>query len=222
MNQQHFHQKLDEDLGRLKQFLHQSLHDLPPKPNHPDNLRILNLACGNCHEAEILADHFANPPSSSLHSPAESRVELVGVDIRQREIADARARCREYLKDLAQSEGAETAQQRSFEFLAADATMVGSHRELCDPFDVVFLRHQNFWHDRDIWHDIFQQGLEKLSPGGTLILTSYFDREHALALQAVQHLGGELITSVENEASRKLRSAAKSVDKHLAVFRKRL
>ncbi|MEM7148097.1 MAG: class I SAM-dependent methyltransferase, partial [Verrucomicrobiota bacterium] len=204
-------------------LLHQALpNQLPLSPSHPDLVRILDLACGNCHEAETLAHHFSspNPPSPNTPNLNPPTVELVGVDIRQREIADATARCQDYLKKLAQSQGAAQADKHSFEFLAADATKVASHQELSDPFDVVFLRHQNFWHDKEIWHEIFQQGLEKLEPGGTLVLTSYFDREHALALEAVQHLGGELVTTIENPEARSLKTPGKSIDKHLAVFRK--
>jgi chemotaxis methyl-accepting protein methylase len=220
MSQQQFQHSLDQDLARLQRLLDRALQGLDLKQNHPDLTRILNLACGNCHEAETLANHFTSSSNPASPSQSTPQVELVGVDIRQREIADAQARCRQYLKKLSQSQGTRPAAQQSFEFLAADATNVDSHQELSDPFDVVFLRHQNFWNDKEIWHEIFQQGLEKLAPGGTLILTSYFDREHALALQAVQHLGGKLITSVENESSRALTTPGKSIDKDLAVFRK--
>ncbi|MEM8955471.1 MAG: class I SAM-dependent methyltransferase [Verrucomicrobiota bacterium] len=219
MSNQQFQSQLTEDLARLRQLLSHALpKDLPHNTKNPDLIRILDLACGNCHEAETLADHFA--PHTPAQPSAPAMVELVGVDVREREIADATARCSDYLKNLARSQGNNHAKKRAFEFLAADATKVASHRELSDPFDVVFLRHQNFWHDKEIWHEIFQQGLEKLNPGGTLILTSYFDREHALALEAVQHLGGDLITTMENSEARALKTPGKSIDKQLAVFRK--
>jgi len=86
---------------------------------------------------------------------------------------------------------------------------------------MVFLRHQNYWHDRRAWRRIFQNGMERLTESGLLVITSYFDLEHELAVKAITAAGGELVTSVRNKESRALPTDGKSVDRHLAVFRKR-
>ena len=65
------------------------------------------------------------------------------------------------------------------------------------------------------------QALGKLDDEGRLIITSYFDKEHELALEAIQKLGGELIATERNEESRELPTPGKSIDRHVAVFRKK-
>ena len=109
----------------------------------------------------------------------------------------------------------------SAEFLLEDCSKLDEHRELGGRFDMVFLRHQNYWNDPVVWREIFSRGLERLHDQGVLVITSYFDREHALALKAITKIGGELVTSVRNPDSRKLSTPGKSVDRHLAVFRRR-
>ena len=55
---------------------------------------------------------------------------------------------------------------------------------------------------------------------GLLVITSYFDKEHQLALEALQGLGADLIETKHNPLARKLQTAGKSVDKHIAVLRR--
>ena len=47
------------------------------------------------------------------------------------------------------------------------------------------------------------------------------DREHALAVKALERTGAELIVSARNDDSIDLSTHGKSVDRHLAVFRRR-
>jgi len=162
-----------------------------------EDLRILNLACGQCDEAETLVK-FAK-------SQTKGDVRLVGADIRIREILQAR-------------------QHHSHlpaEFLLEDATKLHQHKEVGEDFKMVLLRHQNYWHGTELWKQIFEQGLAKVDENGLLVITSYFDKEHQLALDALQKLGAELIVSKSNGSSRKLNTPGKSVDKHIAVLRRR-
>ncbi len=159
--------------------------------------RILNLACGRCDEAETLV-------ASLREELAADAVKLVGADIRIREILQARERT--------VGLGAE--------FLLQDARQLNEHKELAD-FDLVFLRHQNFWHGSEVWKEIFDTGLGKLNDDGLLVITSYFDKEHQMAVDALTQLGAKLVHSVRNEDARPLDEVpGKSVDRHLAVFRK--
>ena len=68
---------------------------------------------------------------------------------------------------------------------------------------------------------VYDQALEKLDPEGRLVITSYFDEEHQLALDAIRKLGGELVVTERNEESRSLPTPGKSIDRHVAVFRKK-
>ncbi|MEZ0276251.1 MAG: hypothetical protein ACAH88_15185 [Roseimicrobium sp.] len=161
------------------------------------DLRLLNIACGQCDEAETLVN-FAKAQTSG-------DVKLIGADIRIREILQAR----------------ENHAHLPAEFLLEDATKLSKHKELGENFDMVLLRHQNYWHGPELWKRIFEEGLAKVGDDGLLVITSYFDKEHQLALDALQHLGAELVVTHHNEDSRKLLTPGKFVDKHLAVLRRR-
>lgn len=190
----------------------------PEKADSPT--RILDLACGACDEAETLVDYFASlkakaaTESGASSADAGKHIQLTGIDVRAREITDATRRFRSTRK-----EGDDL--RAEFEFLNGDATKIDDHRELGENFDVVFMRHQNLWNGRRTWEEIFDKALQKLDDDGRLIITSYFDREHQLALESIQQLGGELIVSEQNDDSRHLVTTGKSIDRHVAVFRKK-
>jgi len=98
---------------------------------------------------------------------------------------------------------------------------LGQLKELGSEFDIAFMRHQNYWNGDTTWTQIYDQALHRLDEQGLLVITSYFDREHRLALDAIQGLGAELICSERNNDSRIVTDApGKSVDRHVAVFRK--
>ncbi len=79
------HAHTDKDLKRLRQFLAETLKksglQIPGQP--ADGMQLLNLACGRADETEVLADVFGSE-SDSIH--------LTGIDIRTREIGEARER----------------------------------------------------------------------------------------------------------------------------------
>ena len=162
-----------------------------------DDLRILNIACGQCDEAGTLVN-FGK-------SQTNGDVSLIGADIRIREILQAR----------------ENHAHLPAEFLLEDATKLSRHKALGEDFNLVLLRHQNYWHGPELWKKIFEQGLSKVDEDGLLVITSYFDKEHELALDALQTLGAEVVVTRRNEQARQLSFPGKSVDKHLAVLRRR-
>lgn len=168
-------------------------------------LQILDLACGTCREAGTLVEVFRD-----LRGGGQP-VRFVGADIRDRELDEAAERAK-----VAGKTG------DRFEFLTENCALIGRHSELGGDFDVTFLRHQNYWNDKPVWQRIFEQGLAKLKDDGLLVITSYFDREHELALKALKRAGAELIVSETNESSRQLiGTPGKSVDRHVAVFRRK-
>ena len=174
-----------------------------------EEARILDIACGACNEAEVLTDFLADLRGKEKNG---AKIKLTGIDVRAREISDAGRRFRD--KRGTNSDGVE----KEFEFLTGDATKLDGHREMGEDFDLVFLRHQNYWNGVRTWEEIFDHALDKLSDDGRLVITSYFDKEHALALDAIQRLGGKLISSESNPESRELSTEGKSVDRHMAVF----
>lgn len=175
-----------------------------------DELRVLDIACGDCREAEVLGDFVAE-----LKGAPDAAVKLTGIDVRAREIADA---ARKFGKRQGPREGRG---RRDFEFRTGDATQLNEHAELGADFDLVFLRHQNYWNGARDWEEIFDHALSKTGEDGRLVITSYFDQEHALALEAIQRLGGELVHTEFNEETRALVTPGKSMDRHVAIFRRK-
>ncbi len=188
------------DLQRLKELLGESL--TKTGITIPEQSRLLNLACGRADEASVLADVFG-----------KKGLQLTGLDIRDREIGEAQERWKKYLPKNAEAE-----------FLVQDCSKLDDLNTLSDDFNIAFMRHQNFWNGDTTWSKIYDQALHRLNEDGLLIITSYFDREHQLALDAIQNLGAELILTEQNHHSRSLHDVPlgvkKSVDRHVAIFRK--
>lgn len=204
----------EEDLERLRRMLRKVAGDdietVRRRLESRDEARILDIACGDCREAEVLSDFVAE-----LKGTPEGAVKLTGIDVRAREIANAE-------KKFGRRRGPDGKRgKREFEFLTGDATKLRGHAEMGDDFDLVFMRHQNYWNGDSTWEKIFDQALEKLGTDGRLVITSYFDKEHSLALEALQRLGGELIRTEFNPETRELTTPGKSVDRHVAIFKRK-
>lgn len=167
-------------------------------------LQLLDIACGECREAETLVQVARELRGENHRQP----IRFVGTDLRDREVEDAARRFR-------------SNQDTSYDFITENAEHLDRHQELGKDFDLAFIRHQNFWLGATPWKRIFEQGLKKLSDDGLLVITSYFDREHELALGAIAEAGGELIVTERHQESIHLAYPGKSVDRHVAVFRKK-
>lgn len=194
--------RLDGELTRLLEADAAFLEKL----RRPGEVRILDLACGACDEAEVLARRVEALRGDAGH---QEGINFTGMDIRAREIGWARDRFR-----------GDPNRKLHYEFLEGDARKLDGHTQLPEQFDLIFMRHQNLWNGKKVWEEIYHKALEKLSPGGRLVITSYFDREHEQALAAIQGQGGRLLLTRRNPLSRELPTPGKSVDRHLAVLEK--
>ena len=88
-------------------------------------------------------------------------------------------------------------------------------------FDLVFIRHQNYWHEPMVWEGILDEALATLKDGGHLVCTSYFDLEHELFVASMRTRGAEILANMRHAFSRDLPDAeGKSVDRWVAVFKK--
>lgn len=207
-----FRQETEEDLIRLRRMLRKVVGDdeeeVKRRLARGGEKRILDIACGECREADALADFI-----TELSGP-DAEVKLTGIDVREREIADAARR-------FGGKRETTTGGSRESEFLVGDASKLDQLKELGGDFDLVFLRHQNYWNGAKTWEEIYDHALSKLGDDGQLVITSYFDKEHELALEAIQRLGGELIKTEFNPETRKLETPGKSVDRHVALLRRK-
>ena len=189
--------RINEDISRLKSLLQTGLKVADWRP--PESVAVLNLACGRADETGVLVEVLGG---------AQALGGYLGIDLRGVEIAEARRRWR-----------ADPAQAGRVDFRVGDASnldMVESDRL----FDFVFIRHQNFWHSPKEWAQIYELSLRWLKPDGRLAITSYFDREHALARACLAQHRAVSVAEIPHPASRPLPDApGKSVDRRLAIFR---
>ncbi|MEM7013185.1 MAG: hypothetical protein AAF585_17065, partial [Verrucomicrobiota bacterium] len=173
-----------EDMKHLWIMMEKALAVSGRTPGCDDEIRLLNLACGHCEEGAILSAFFGK---------LGSRVRQFAMDLRDREIDKARRRysATEQLFRKAGLPGIrEEDEGNSVEFVADDATHLVGYGQIPVQFDVVFIRHQNLWHDRDVWQRIYEFALARIEPeNGFLMITSYFDREHLMALELLKKLG---------------------------------
>jgi hypothetical protein len=187
---------IDGDIDRLGKLLALALRSADWQT--PESPAILNLACGRADETGVLIQHLA---------PFAGRLFYLGIDLRPPEIQEARSR---WLPS--QLPG------HDLEFRAGDASQTDRIR-LLPSFDFIFIRHQNFWSDPEIWTRLYRNSLSKLKPSGMLMITSYFDREHELATACLQQLRAKRIVHLPHPSSRALTDApGKSVDRHLSAF----
>ena len=185
---------IDGDIRRLRGLLETALELSGLRL--PPRASLLNLACGRADETGVLAEVIA---------PAEVALYL-GIDLRADAIAEARQRW--------SLPGGE------IRFLEGNAAMIGRMEDLPE-FDLVFIRHQNYWHEPMVWEGILDEALAALKDGGHLICTSYFDLEHELFLASMRERGTRLLLNLRHTASRALPDAKdKSVDRWIAIFGK--
>ncbi len=183
-----------EDVARLGSRLRLALSAVPFP--HDGQLSVLNFACGRADETGALAAALA--PAKIVH--------YLGIDLRPDAIAEAAKRW--------QLPGGR------IEFRCADASAIGRMRWISG-VDLIFIRHQNYWSDPVVWDRMLESGLNVLKSEGLLACTSYFDREHELMVASLKTRGAQVVWNMRDPDSRPLSDApGKSVDRHLAVFRK--
>ena len=146
-----------------------------------------------------------------------TQIYLDGVDLREGELDLARLRTGEFHRLFASALGVPQ-HPFWFRFLHRDATRLDQFSELPPQVDLVFFRHQNFWHEPRLWAQIFAHARDRLAPWGRLIITSYFDKEHDLAVDMLQSLGLLLECDLSNPDSLPTDTPGKTVDRRLAAF----
>ena len=181
-----------------------------------EEVAILDMACGRCQEVFVLSSLLA----SRMPGLKPESVRFFGSDVREGVLMRGKERCAQICRFFEQQIGGRYSPFR-YRFRAGDATAPELWAALPDQFDVAFFRHQNMYHGMDIWTKIFDHAVQRLKPDGRLIITSYYDREHTIAINVLKSLGMELMKTSMNPRSRPLVAEGKSIDRHIAMFRNR-
>jgi 2-polyprenyl-3-methyl-5-hydroxy-6-metoxy-1,4-benzoquinol methylase len=182
------------DIRRLGVMLKDSFSNA--KIRFQGKISILNLACGRADETGVLVKSLA---------PAEVGFYL-GIDLRGDAIEEASRRWKSTTCEI--------------HFMEGNAAMVGRMKSLPE-FDLIFLRHQNYWHEPMVWEGILDEAMSAMKPNGYLVCTSYFDLEHNLFMASMRERGANLLVNVRNHQSRLLLDAeGKSVDRWLGIWSK--
>ena len=153
---------------------------------------------------EIIDRHVVHPADAEIDK-AKRRYALTEKIFREAGLPDVR----EFSENF-----------KGVEFIADDAINLAGYGQIPSQFNVIFIRHQNLWHDRSTWQRIYDFALSRLTDDGILVITSYFDREHFLALELIKMLGGNVLVSERNHLSRELSYPGKSIDRHVAAISK--
>ena len=180
-----------------------------------DRINLLNLACGYCEEGAVLPAFWGR---------TGKKVHQFSIDLRDAEIDKAKRRYalteKIFRKAGLPNVSELSKSSQSVEFIADDAIHLAEYGQIPSQFNVIFIRHQNLWHDRSTWQRIYDFALNRLTDEGLLIITSYFDREHHLALDLIKMLGGDVLVSERNHLSRELSYPGKSIARHVAAISK--
>ena len=185
---------IDGDIQRLGKLLRDSYRAIDT--DFDDKISVLNIACGRADETGVLVNALG---------PARDEFYL-GIDLRADAIREAAAR---WYSDNCQ-----------IQFIEGNAAMLGRMKTLPE-FDLVFIRHQNYWHEPMVWEGILDEAIALMKPNGLLSCTSYFDLEHDLFLASMRERDAKMLLNVRNPDSRALPDAAgKSVDRWLGIWRK--
>lgn len=213
---------LGDELVALWRLLSHTLARAGYRPPDGGEVRVLDLACGRCAEAALLGAFFGRGAAPGLPGP---RVRFFALDLRDHEIDRARRRyamTERLFRGLGLPLVAESPDSASpeIEFVADDALHLAGYGQIPSAFDIIFIRHQNVWHDRAIWRKIFSFALDRIEEAGMIVITSYFDREHMIALDLFRQLGGTIVATEANPRREELDYPGKSCDRHLAVIRR--
>lgn len=185
---------IDGDIQRLGVLLNDSFAAIDA--NFENKISVLNLACGRADETGVLVKAL---------SPACVGFYL-GIDLRGDAIQEATRRWKSVDGEI--------------QFIEGNAAMIGRMKTLPE-FDLIFIRHQNYWHEPMVWEGILDEAILAMKPNGLLACTSYFDLEHDLFMASMRERGAKLLLNVRNPQSRALPDAeGKSVDRWIGIWRK--
>jgi len=178
--------------------------------------QVLVLGCGKCREGKALNNFFGGERIGDN----SSRAKVIGIDIDQRAIEEAIEghKVPDFSKPVTT-----LFLPSNFEFIHGDATRLDQYEQIPKQVDVVVVRHQQISSSEEIWGSIFEQALERVSPDGIVILTSYSDSEHKMLMKKLattKHC--QIVWNERNPYEKSLDHPEVSADRHVAVVKRTL
>jgi len=174
---------------------------------------VLDLACGECKEGYVLSAFFGG----NQYGLPSDKVKIVGIDVDKSEID--RAIRRQQKPDYSQKITT-WHQPSNFEFICGDVTRLNQYPEIPQQVDVVIIRHQQISDNEQKWLQIFRQGLERITQGGFILITSYSDIEHQMLIEVLQKLPCQIVLNEKNPWARPLSHKEISLDRNVVIAKR--
>lgn len=172
---------------------------------------ILDLACGKCEEGIQLAKFFGGKSKLEEGEIGDEDIGLYGID------SDS-----ELIKSAIYNNGKIVITGHSFNrelppnyhFEVGDATKLDEYPSFPSQTDIIMIKHQQMVGGPDydysstkaveVWEKIIGQAFERLSAGGIIIITSYYDFENQDLIRLLENFDCEILVNETNPYSRSL------------------
>lgn len=196
-----FHQVMFWNM--LVSTMPESAFTLPPN----GNMKILALGCYDCLEAKPLNRYFGG---GDLASNVNNNIQIFGID------KNSRGR-RQAIEDYSEQGKLPSA----YSFLHGDASDLSTVWGVPQEVDMVVFRHPQNITNKELWEKIFQQAMNRLSPSGRILVTSYSNDEHVMVTDLLEKLQCEIEVNKENPYASPLTRDI-WFDKHIAIAKKKV
>jgi len=165
------------DLAIDKAAFRETLEDYVPRTGFSTSgdLRILDVGCGFCLEADVLTSFFGE-----YFQLSDSQISFIGLDSNKEKINRD--------KEVYQSDG--------YRFVCGDARKLDDVVE--GKFDVVVIRHPNIFGNEKSWKKIFKKSYKVMDPGGLLVSTCLSPMEWERVETCTTQAGYKIQVNEEN------------------------
>jgi hypothetical protein len=171
---------------------------------------VLVLGCGCCAEGMFLNGFFGGGEFGRKNTNAR----VTGIDIQSKEIERA------IQKNLSLDASGRRSLPESLQFITGDATKLDQYPQIPEQADVVVLRHQQISASEKVWGSIFKQALQRVTPEGIVICTSFSDVEHEMLLRKLAELDCQVVISKRNPHAKPLVGNKVSSDRNIAIVKR--
>jgi len=184
------------------------------QPPQDRQTQILDVGCGKCEEGIVLSAYFGGGEFGS----ASNNAKLIGIDIKKEDID--RAISNHQLPDFSERI-TKYVLPSNFEFIHGDATKLDQYPQTPDQVDVIVIRHQQISDNEQVWVKIFQEALNRLSPNGIMILTSFSDVEHKMLMEKLNALDVEILVDEANPYTKPTQHKEVSIDRNITIIKRK-